>query len=398
MSSKYGAASAPFGNSTHMEGTAHADLAHISFDPKLTQKIMAKRQSEMTRRAKLLDPRKRAYGVSHEVLDDQICQKRAAQEAAAEEDTYHARTAVLQEQVMQACEEVKKERTKDKKIATMQYSLENCRREQRREFALSDNTELKKEKPLQWEDIEKLGPSSMLKYKGDSNDVEGDKHKKHMETRAWLKQQMADKQDRIAKEKAMDQKFDQEMMFANQVRGICDHAAKHDARQEKMQEAQDNLLLAEQHRERRQNRLDKHIEGNDRHVLEQMTSDRMMETHDYVIGNTGRLLKTEYKRLSQQEVQDVFNVNAMQVLDKKNRAIADKSGDKDAQGILYRGVEVQQLIEQEKHGGVRERRMEAERENRAMAQAKRDQDAHERRQYKSFEHEELPPRASSSLW
>eukprot|EP00927_Polykrikos_kofoidii_P068560 TRINITY_DN63908_c0_g1_i1.p1 TRINITY_DN63908_c0_g1~~TRINITY_DN63908_c0_g1_i1.p1 ORF type:complete len:391 (+),score=112.90 TRINITY_DN63908_c0_g1_i1:122-1294(+) len=363
-------------------GYRDADLDTLSHDMALTNKIMKKRQEELARRTKLLDPRKRTGGVPHDILDAQLLEKRAIAEKELGEHEYYARSALLQEQVAQSIETMKETAARDRQKAAIGYSMQNLRKEQRREYALSDPNQVRNDRVLTNDEIERLGPSSMLNFKGDCFDEAGRKRETHEQMRNWLQQQMQEKQDRKAAERAIDLKFDQEVGFANQVRGICEQAATDEAREDKRQEAADNLALAQEHGRRRQMRLDKEIEAKNRHVDSVMNSDRMKEATDYVIGATGRVC--EFKRMSAEEVQDVFNTNAMQVLGSRSRKAAEQREEEEYAENVNRGVEVLAAIESEKKRMVLERRLQAEEHNKAMAERKRLADAQERRTYKSF--------------
>merc|ERR1719343_1163167 len=126
----------------------HADLEHISFDPALTGKIMKKRQEEMRRRTKLLDPRKRQYGVEHTVLDAQVAENRALREGDAGEEAFHARTQAMVDEVLQTIEGAKLDAQREREKATKDFSLTNLKKEDRREYYLSDPNNLKNEAPI----------------------------------------------------------------------------------------------------------------------------------------------------------------------------------------------------------------------------------------------------------
>eukprot|EP00929_Paragymnodinium_shiwhaense_P036357 TRINITY_DN19497_c0_g1_i1.p1 TRINITY_DN19497_c0_g1~~TRINITY_DN19497_c0_g1_i1.p1 ORF type:complete len:393 (+),score=160.01 TRINITY_DN19497_c0_g1_i1:143-1321(+) len=377
------------------DGELHADLAHLSFDQRLTNKIMAKRKQEMERRSRLLDPRKHKYGVQHDVLDAQLLEKRATQDKEVQEETYFAKSAKLQEQVAQAVEVVQAQAAKDRKLATVDYTMRNCRKEQRREYELSDPTAIKREKAPTWDDICKLGPSSMLKFDGDCNDEQAKKHAQHAATRAWLQEQIDAKKRKEQEEKERDRRFDEELMLANQVRGLCEQAALEEARQEKLLEQAENAKIAEMHAKRKQLRHEKHVAACHKHVQDQLNDERLQEKVDSVIGGNGRL--AEFKRLSQAQRQDVWNTNGMIILDKQARKAAEQEEGMMHADQIRKNSEILGALETEKVRMVRERRLKAEEENRVLAIERRQSDAFDRRAYKSFTVDE-PPRSHSSLW
>merc|ERR1719171_2132976 len=96
-------------------------------------------------------------------------------------------------------------------------------------------------------------------------------------------------------------------------------------RQDKLEEARENKQLAATHHARKQAMRMKDAEAANAHVQNEMQSDRMMELTDYKLGVDGRLMKAEYKRLSVEEEQDVYNTNARLMLERQARSRAEKS-------------------------------------------------------------------------
>lgn len=211
------------------------------------------------------------------------------------------------------------------------------------------------------------------------------KKDKQNQMRAWLEEQMHEKSARHAAEREVERMYDQEAAFANQVRTVCEKAAKDEAREEKRDESADNQRIAEQHMQRRQARLNKNIMMNDNHVNNIMRDERLAEAHDYMIGSNGKLMKGEYRRLSHEEQQDVFNTNAMQILNKHARKRDEAAEDMEYAAGVNRSVEVLAAIEAEKKRMVLERRLQAEDYNKRMHATKAAMDTIERRNYKTYE-------------
>jgi hypothetical protein len=377
-------ASAPNLFGTAGRHSIHADLEVCSFDTKLTSKIMKKREEEMKRRQKLLNPRSFKFGVPHDSLDAQVMERRALAEDDFKEEEHYSKSTRLQEQVLQACENIKAAASRERKKETVAYSLENLRKEQRREYHLSDPMELKKERILTEEEMAAYGPSSMMLGER-AEDALRKKKEKQLATRAWLKEQMQEKQARAAEELAADRKYDEEMLFANQVRGVCEKQAKIDAREDKIQEVLDNQEIALQHRQRREAKLNKNIAINEQHVTNLMNDDRLTEKHDYMIGSNMKIMKGEYRRLSQGEKQDVWNTNAAIILDKQARKRAEQEEAKEDAKDIKTAQEVLGVVEEEKRRVPKERRIRAEEHNRTLAAYKQANDIAERRKYLSFE-------------
>jgi len=259
------------------------------------------------------------------------------------------------------------------------------RKEDRREYELSDPTALKREDPTI--DYSQMGPSSMLVFQGhhvpDKSDLAG-------QTAAWLNKQKQEKWDREEAERQRDRDFDQQQIMASHIRKYIDQTEEEEARQEKIAEAQGNLALAEQHRARREAKEEKERKAKADHVAHITTDDMLSEKHDWKLGSHGKLIRTEYKRLTVEEEQDVHNTNMRLLLEKK----AKKQFEKDDEAVQVQGISncigVLGALEGERDRIKREKRMELVAHNNALAEAKRARDVEERRAYKSFDRSDRP--------
>lgn len=364
----------------------HADLEHLTHDPALVNKIMKKRQAELERRAKLFDPRKMKMGVEHSVLDAQMEEKRSIAGAQAAEDYYHDKHRLISDQVAQVCEGIKQEATRERQKAVVNYSLENLHKETRREYGLSDRNLWRTERaPRDPENEHLLGPSSCQIFEGENANTKERKKAVHTAQRDWLLQQMADKQAYREQEAEGDRLYDEAMKTANEVRGICEQAAKDEARDEKIAEAEENRAMAAAHQSRRQAALNREAMKTQMHCSHMADSDLVTERHDYKLGFDGRLLKTEYKRLTLEEEQDVHNVNARLVLEQQALKRAQAEEEAIHAHHTHTAAAVLGGIESEKERMRLERAKKMVAENQAMAASKRASGARERALYRSFE-------------
>jgi hypothetical protein len=344
-------------------------------------KIMKKRQEEMQRRTKLLDPRKRQYGVDHTVLDAQVAEKRVLNEGDGAEEAFHARTQAMVDEVLQTIEGAKQDALREREKATKDFSLTNLRKEDRREYYLSDPNMLKNEEPIP--DYSKCGPSSMLVFQGHHVP---DKSELAITRAETLRKQVQEKKERDDLEVVRDREFDKQSVMAGHIRKHIEQAEEEEHKMETIALAQDNIQIAEQHKARKEAKNAKELDAKAKHVETQKASDFLTEAHDYRIGATGKLVRTEYKRLTMEEQQDVLNTNLRLMLEKK----ASHKYDKDDEAAELKNIEtsigVLSAIEDE-HGRIRKaKQLEIVNHNKALAAAKRENDVKERRAYKSFDY------------
>lgn len=367
------------------DGEVHSDLSHLAHDPKLVGKIMRKRQEELQRRIRLQDPRKRQLGVPHDVLDGQMEEKRYAGEGEAAEDAYYAKSMLFQDQVLNGVEVIKQQMTRDKQKEVTDYSLTHLRKEQRREFALSDPTAMKRELPSYMG--ENLGPSSMQVFASDCLDPGAKKKLQQADIKETLMAQIYEKEERAQAEKEMNKLYDEHMFFTSQVATMCEEQTLDDMKANKLAEAAENQALAVQHRERRLMREQRELDLKMQHAAEVQNSDRMKETHDYKVGSDGRLTKGDYKRLTVEEEQDNYNHNAYLVLQNQARRKWQNEQDNDGADQLKFSTDVQNSLEAEKQRQRQEKLQQMVAHNKSMAETKRVMDVKERSANKSFVYE-----------
>lgn len=116
-----------------------------------------------------------------------------------------------------------------------------------------------------------------------------------------------------------------------------------------------------------------------------MNSERMNESVDSKVGFTGRLLKAEYKRLSLEQEQDVYNSNARQLINKLSTKQAQKEEEAAEASRINCSVAVLGALEEERVRQQQERRMRIIEENQRLAAAKREADKEERKEYLKYD-------------
>ncbi|CAK9100645.1 unnamed protein product [Durusdinium trenchii] len=368
------------------EVSIDGDLGHLGHDPQLANKILKKRRDEMARRMRLLDPRQRVGGVPHEVIKTQMAVKQAAIDAEQAEDAFYAQSAELQDQILQAVESMKATRARERQMEVVDYSLANLRKEQRREYELSDPDALKKYVlPDPDDPANPLGPSSMLKFSSEGKQNPELKRQGREAMASWLAAQVQEKQDREAHEKELDRMHDDRAMLAAHVRGVCEDNEIKEQQDAKCEEAAENVRLAQLALERKKAKKAADDAWKQRHIDSVVNSERMTESCDSKVGITGRFLKAEYKRLSLEEEQDVYNSNARQLINKWSTKQALKEEEAAEAARINCSVAVLAALEEERARQQQERRMRIIEENKKLAAAKREADKDERKEYFKYD-------------
>jgi len=363
----------------------HADLAHLSHDQHLASKIMRKRQDEMARRTKLLDPRTRQFGVDHNVLNAQVAEKQAAARAEAAEDVYHAAVQRTQGEVLQHLETLRANIRRERQEATIDFSLTNLRKEQRREYALSDPHALRQETAMTEDEVAKCGLSSMQVFEGQK--LGGNDRKKEMQQgmKEYLTMQMQEKEARNRADKEWHDEADRQASLANHVRAHCEQSDMMEMRNDKIAEAEENRMLAMTHAEQKKAKLAREAAEREKHCATVMHQDKMRMAQDYQLASNGKLVRTEYRRLTLEEEQDVYNQNAQIILEKRARKQQEDAEEAAHARQVAGHTALLHHVESTKQAMHKERTRNSLKDNDAMAAAKREKDVQERRSYMSYD-------------
>lgn len=356
--------------------TSDADLQNLSYAPDIADRISRKRQEEIARRARFFDAKSRMIGVDKPALDQQCADKRAQKEAEAAEEMAAAAHAAMCDEAASAIEQVAAAEAHQKEVDTKAYSLKYLRKDMRREYHLSDPLAQKRELPARvGDDDPRCGPSSMQQFSGELIEKDKTENKKAYQDlqKSWLLEQMAYKQAVAKAEKEMDDAYDQQVLASTEVRCVIEQHARDAAREAKAHESNCNLQLAAQARANKQAFKTKEFNQKMEHATNLRESSRMKEEYDAPIGATGRLVREDYKRLSRDARQAVYDANAEQILEKRAREQAER--EEEALEVQNRmmSTEILSAVEDEQRNSAMQRRRQMDAENALLSQAHKSQ-------------------------
>jgi hypothetical protein len=344
-----------------MMDTMHPDLAHVD-DQGLVQKIMAKRQEEQARRQRFFDVKARSIGLDTATLARQLEEKKARQEAEKDTEAQHAHSAILCDQIAMVCEQEKQNHAKKLQKEAVEFSQKHLRKENRREFALSDPDYLKKDRPArEGDDDPRCGPASIQKFDGEAIEADRTIHKKDYQNlqKQWLIEQMEEKKAIEEAEKQKDAAFEDQVIMGNHIRGVMEtHIAK-TQRMNKKAESDYNLSLAAEHRERRHVKVAKEAEASALHVSRIMDDPGLNESEGGIKGMTSA------------QKMEVYEYNRIQMQQKRNVKRAEKEEEIQHAQSVEQAVAVMGSIEHRKAELEIQRRKMMDHENSVIAQAQR---------------------------
>jgi hypothetical protein len=344
-----------------MMDTMHPDLAHVD-DQSLVQKIMAKRQDEQARRHRFFDVKARAIGLDTATLARQLEEKRAQQQAEKETEAQHAQSAIMCDQIAMVCEHEKQQFARKLQQEAVEFSQKNLRKENRREFALSDPESLKKDRPArEGDDDPRCGPASIQKFDGEAIEADRTVNKKGYQNlqKQWLIEQMEEKRAIKEAEAQKDAAYDDQVIMANHIRGVMEtHIAKNQ-RVAKKAESDYNLGLAAEHRDRKHLQVQKEAQASAFHVTKIVNDPMLNESAGGIKGMTA------------EQKSDVYEYNLMQMQHKRNVKRAEKEEEIRHAQSVEQAVAVMGSIEHQKAQLEMQRRKMMDHENSVIAQAHR---------------------------
>merc|ERR1719502_1892329 len=239
-----------------------ADLAHL--DAGLAHRIMQKRQMELTRRQQLLNAKHRVLGQDKDALDAQVAEKHANDAEALEEKTQHSLTSKYLDKVCQLQDEYMRQEQYEMEKECREFSLTHLRKEQRKEFWLSDPETLRRERPLTIEEGMALPPASIAKLNNKYEPPEvvlARKRQQQAELRAALEAQMRDNRGKEEELLLHDAQYADEAKRNNMLRTHIEQEQTRTQREEEIANVRFNATLSKQNAQRKQQQKQKQAEA-----------------------------------------------------------------------------------------------------------------------------------------
>jgi len=349
-----------------MMGTMHPDLAHID-DQGLVAKITAKREEEKARRQRFFDVKARAIGLDTATLARQLEEKKWQQEAEKVAEAQHAQSAILCDQIAMVCEHEKQNQARARQVEAVEFSKKHLRKENRREFALSDPDYLKKDRPArEGDDDPRCGPASIQKFDGEAIEADKTINKKnyHNLQASWLIEQMEEKKAIKEAERQKEAAYDDQVIMANHIRGVMETHIDATKRSNKKAESDYNLNLASEHRDRKHYRIQQEAAASSLHVTNTLNDPVLNEQ------------KGGIKGMTQEQKSDVYEYNRMQMQIKRDAKRAEQHAEIRHAQSVEEAVAVMGSIEHHKAQLEVQRRRAMDQENSVIAQAQRNMQQH----------------------
>jgi hypothetical protein len=308
-----------------------ADLEHL--DGAMAHRIMQRRQMELARRNRLLDAKRRTLGQDVDALKAQVEEKKADAAGSAEAKAEDKLEAQYLDSVFALQE---KERSAERLAAeknVRDYSAKFCAKVKRKEYHLSDPDAQKRVKPLTDEQIDEMGPASILAYGGyrDSpwnlssawfnsgfvphmpqHEGDGIKEQKEEFIRSQLEAQHQEKEYVKEQENELDAQFAEDERKANILRTFIEQQEKEDRSNAAMDTRRFNHSLQSEVSQRRKFQAAKEEAAKQAELTYNKTSQLLNEA-EFQTGPDGRVLPDTFKRMTQDQVLVILDTQAYQM-------------------------------------------------------------------------------------
>lgn len=357
------------------------DLLHLEHDPKLAAKIMRKRQQDADRCNSRLTPRMQRIGLDIAALNVQVAEKKVQGEDMQRLDQQQFEDMRFKGELVKQGEALVQADRRQQQTDCMNFSLQHLKKEQRREWYLSDPQQLKTDRPARMDGFTPA-LSSMQKFEGEQGVCPAMKKEKRQEQVNWLMAQMAEKKTREEAEKDRDRDHDAALLQANSVRTVCAIAGMQEHRAEVLETAKANEHMAICRSARQKSWREREMAAKKEHMANAVEHNVMREKYDYAIGLNGK--KRDYKRCSYEEEVQAWETNRVLVQAKKDRERGEVDADGEYRQIGAAVQKVGDLNEAVWHQKSMHHRQAYDTANMLLAQEKKDKESKEKEEYASF--------------
>jgi hypothetical protein len=301
----------------------------LTDEEKLARDCMRRRQSDLERRARIFDAKRRMIGVDKETLDAQVAEKQAQKDQDKGSNRKVDRDMAMIDKQLKLIEVEKQKRRREQEMSCKEYSIQNLNFQARREYDLNDPLYKRKGVPARvGDDDARCGASSMQKFSGED-----------LMKAERVKQQRAEMVSIIEQ-----QKFEREMLrrrgndaegdnkHFTQVEEITELRNEIEANEvtlrKELQRKQhdDNLYQANDNAERRNALVRSNMEANERELNHHSTDKFLNEQAPSHFNN--RVIRDAYKGSSRDERIQVAAQQRQQCMEKEMTKSMDDHDDR----------------------------------------------------------------------
>lgn len=333
--------------------------------------IEKRRLFEEERKKRIFNPRNRLIGIDMGVLQKQVEEKREREE----EERKVVR--IFQEHLRKADEiAVALDRKEREERGKLQAEINNYRKnyqrpEDRREFDLNDPDYIKKQLPMRLHDDDpRLGPSSAQKFEGEDNQSEQRAKIQREETRAWLDQQVMEKNTTDKERKSAEEAY-KAAVVARDLRAIELDKMEQECRKKLYLSClRFNQAFSEEKKCERMKKEKENLQDNMAEIYNCLTSDLLTENPEVAQSNlgAGRTITSLRKGMTPEEKAKLKQDQLAQIVELKKKRELEARMNKEMDDYINGTQRTIYLMDRELEMKQKERNKQVAEENKRLAE------------------------------
>jgi len=352
----------------------------LTDEEKLARDCMRRRQTDLERRARIFDAKRRMIGVDKEALDAQVAEKQSRSRHDDGVAKKEGREMASIDRQLKLIEEEKQRQRREHEMACKEFSLQNLHFQARREFDLNDPLSKRKTLPGRvGDDDARCGAASMQKFSGE--DLMKDER---------IRQQRAAMVSTIEQ-----QKFEKSMLsrqindggFGVQVEEIT--ALRNEIEENEValrkelqrKQYEDNIAQANENQDRRKALMLQNMDANERELSFHSSDKFLNEAAASHFNN--RVIRDAYKGSTREERMQVAAEQQQQRAEKELAKAAEKYDDRSSGSSVEATRRQLVAMERDKQRRKREAREQIAQDNLQLQAEQRANTKHLNKLYKN---------------
>lgn len=241
----------------------------LTDEEKLANDCMRRRQSDLERRARIFDAKRRTIGVDKEALDAQVAEKEALKNKNKGTGNKADRDMLMVDKQLKLVEMEKQRQRREHESSCKEYSLQNLNFQSRREYDLNDPLFKRKGVPARvGDDDPRCGASSMQQFSGEDLMKAERVRQQRAEMVSFIQQQKYEKEmlARVGSEGDRDKAHSKQVEEITQLRNEIEANEVGLRKELQTKQHDENIYQANENAERRNGLVRDNMQANDKEL------------------------------------------------------------------------------------------------------------------------------------
>jgi len=298
----------------------------LTDEEKLARDCMRRRQTDLERRARIFDAKRRMIGVDKEALDAQVAEKEDNKQSHKQDTKMADRNLAAIDKELKLIELDKQRRRRVHESGCKEYSLQNLNFESRREYDLNDPLAKRKGVPARVGDFDpRCGASSMQKFSGEDLMKEERIRQQRAAMVNSIEQQKFEKA-MLTKQGAGGDGFSVQVEEITALRNEIEENEISLRKELQRKQYDENIYQADENESRRKGLVRDNMEANQKELAHHATDKMLNEKSASHYNN--RVIRDAYKGSSREERVQVAGEQRQQRMEKEYVKAVDDDDNK----------------------------------------------------------------------